>query len=127
MKDGQVDWSQYQNDQDKEFQARAKSYLQDLKKLSDDELMLFDIKLHEQSLEVEKHNSFHGADPALHAAMLREVDRRSIAAGWFLIRWLKPKNYKKWVEHCKQTEDLSLQVAQEIVSRTHPSVTLEPK
>jgi hypothetical protein len=129
MKDGQVDWNQYQDDQNRETQVRAKSYLQDLKKLSDDELMAFDIKLHEESLEIEKRNdlSYHVADPALYAAMLREVDRRSVAAGWFWIRWLKPKNYKKWVGHCRRTEGISLEVAQEVVSRTHPDITLERK
>lgn len=126
-KNDQVDWNQYQSDQNEESQVRAKSYLQDLKKLSDDELMAFEIKLYEEMLEVEKRNnlSYRGADPALYTAIYHEVDRRSIAAGWFWIRWLKRENYKKWVGHRKRTRDISLQVAQEVVSRINPDITLE--
>jgi hypothetical protein len=128
-KNGEFDGNQWQNDQNKEFQMRAKFYLEDLKKLSDEELMAFDITLHEQSLEEAKHNylSYRGADPALYAAIYREVDRRNVAAGWFWRRWRKPLNYKKWVEHCKRTEEMSLQWAQETISRTHPGITLERK
>jgi len=35
-------------------------------------------------------------DAALMIACYREVERRSIAAGWFWKRWLNKKEYKEW-------------------------------
>ena len=49
------------------------------------------------------------SDPALDVALLREVESRRFAAGWFWRRWLKPGEFQKWEEHREALEALSTQ------------------
>lgn len=101
------------------YRLRSRAYEVDLKKLLDDELMQLNIKLSEQTLEEEKHNIAPDRrhDSALTNAIDSEVNRRSIAAGWFWRRWRKPQEHKKWVEHNQQMEQRAYQIIMEVLSR----------
>jgi DNA-directed RNA polymerase subunit RPC12/RpoP len=121
--EGGVDWKALQDDQDKERQRRARAYSEDLKRLSDSELMGFEFDLLQQMLEEEKRNrlGYHLADPALYIAVSSEVHRREFAAGWFWRRWRRPFEYQKWVAHREQMERIASEIALEVISRTQPS------
>jgi hypothetical protein len=55
---------------------------------------------------------YRGSDPALLAAVTKEVNRRFGAAGWFWRRWRKPLyEYKKWEQHQRQKDEIAHQQA----------------
>ncbi|MCH8088623.1 MAG: hypothetical protein IH955_01255 [Chloroflexi bacterium] len=79
-----------------DMRRRIKERQEQLKELPDNELMRLSEGIYD--LPEEKR------DAALMAAAFNEVQRRSIAAGWFWRRWFKRQEYEKWVEHNKTTE-----------------------
>jgi len=102
---------------EKEVQIRAKSYLEDLRKLLDDKLMLLDSRVMTRVI-TEGRRSYleHCGEPdsALFVAVIGEVNRRFTAASWFWRRWLQPSyEYKKWVQHRRQQDEMADQLARE--------------
>ena len=119
MRNGQIDWGQFQRDDMTNRRLRARAYEAELRKLSDDELMQFDIKVVQELLEHEKRNisSARRPDLALMIAICDEVNRRYIIANWLWRSWRKPEEYKKWVEHKKRTGQIAISIAIEMASR----------
>jgi len=85
--------------------------LEDIRKLSDNELMILDSRLTAQVISEDMQSSsdhYRGPDFTLLAAVTNEVNRRFGAASWFWRRWWKsPYEYKKWVQHEQQKNEMA--------------------
>ena len=84
---------------------------EDIRKLSDNELMILDSRLTAQVISEDMQSSsgyYRGPDFTLLAAVTNEVNRRFGAASWFWRRWWKPPyEYKKWVQHEQQKDEMA--------------------
>ena len=56
-------------------------------------------------------------DVALMIACYREVERRSIAAGWFWKRWLNKRQYKEWKDFNERMEAKAARFASEVIQK----------
>ena len=85
--------------------------LEDIRKLSDNELMILDSRLTVQvvSEDVRSYSDHcRESDFTLLAAVTNEVNRRFGSASWFWRRWRKPLyEYKKWVQHEQQKNEMA--------------------
>jgi len=95
--------------------------LEDIRKLSDNELMILDSRLTAQVISEDMQSSsahYRGPDFTLLAAVTNEVNRRFGAASWFWRRWRKPPyEYKKWVQHEQQKDEMARLQATAVGSR----------
>ncbi len=87
-----------------------------LKKLRDEELMQLDNSLWDSFVASESNRELR-PESELFTAVQKEVDRRTFAAGWFWRRLPKPGEYKKWLDHNKETEEKAWRMAREITCR----------
>lgn len=88
--------------------ARAKQ--EELKVLSDDELMQMDDALYDSA------ESFEKVGSALLMAVRNEVERRSWSACWFWRRWWKPEKCDKWLGHRRNHEEKAKRLAMKLLS-----------
>lgn len=102
-----------------EIQTGVRKKQNELKKLTDDELMNLDIKLHESLKQSDQ-------DPLLTIAVYSEVRRRSKAACWIWQRMSHRgrENCKKWLRHLEESEKAAKRLAQEIISKAHPGIEI---
>jgi hypothetical protein len=95
--------------------------LEDIRKLSDNELMILDSRLTAQVISEDMRSysdHYRGPDFPLLAAVTNEVNRRFGAASWFWRRWRKPLyEYKKWVQHEQQKNEMAHRQAIVVGSR----------
>ena len=87
--------------------------LEDIRKLSDSELMILDSRITVQVISEDMRiylGHYRRPDPTLLAAVTNEVNRRFGDAGWFWRRWVKPLyEYKKWRQHQQQKDEMAHQ------------------
>lgn len=108
----QLDWKY----QIKQLQRRIKAKQEELRKLTDDELM----RLHDATFDSMESSLHEGSserpEAATYGAIINEVDRRAMAACWFWRRWRRPDECKKWLEHKRKTEERAQQWVHEKLS-----------
>jgi len=109
-----------QKEWDKTFRLNVEAKQQELKKLTDDDLM----KLHEQLIESYSDSQGY-EDAVLQKAVFRECRRRSWAACWFWRRWRKPAECKKWLAHTDKMGRQATVKIQGILERTTGHSTTE--
>ena len=117
MKDGQIDWNEWNKDYLKTHNACVKAEQNELKKLSDDALMQFYDSILDSSLEAAKGIKVYNTDPTLLMAVNKEVHRRLVFSGWFWRRQRKPDEYKMWVRYIENIKEKAHQIRMEMVSR----------
>ena len=98
-------------DQDKyntELQRRIKEQSVNVRHMPDNELRtVYDKMLDNPDKQ----------DAALMVACYREVERRSIAAGWFWKRWLNKREYKEWKDFNEKMETKAMRLALDSIQK----------
>ena len=98
-------------DQDKyntEFQQRIEKHAVTVRHMPDNELKIVYEKMVDNPDE---------QDAALMVACYREVERRSIAAGWFWKRWLNKKEYEEWKNFDERIEAKATRSALDVIQK----------
>lgn len=92
-------------DQDKynaELQRRIEKHSVSVKHMPDNELrILYDEMLDNPDKQ----------DAALMVACYREIERRTITAGWFWKRWLNKREYNEWKDFNERAEAKAMKFA----------------
>ncbi|MFC1962465.1 hypothetical protein ACFLWB_00455 [Chloroflexota bacterium] len=89
---------------DSDLRGRIKELQQELRRLSDEELM----SAHEKACEESGDGKGNAAQLL---ATMNEVRRRYVAAAWFWRRRRNPDNYQKWVSHERKMELKTTQIS----------------
>ncbi len=89
---------------DSDLRNRIEGLEQELRILSDEELM----SAQEKAL---KESGDGKGNAAQLVAAMNEVRRRHVAAAWFWRRWRNPDNYQKWVSHKRKMDLKATQIA----------------
>jgi hypothetical protein len=97
-----------QNKYNVELQQRIEKYAVSLRHMPDNELRTVYEKMYDNPDK---------QDAALMIACHREIERRSIAAGWFWKRWLNKKEYEDWRDFNKRMEAKAARLALEVIQK----------
>ena len=98
-------------DQDKyntELQRRIEKHTASVRHMPDNELKM----VYEKMLD-----NPDKQDAALMIACYREVERRSVAAGWFWKRWLNKREYKGWRDFNERMEAKAARFALDAIQK----------
>jgi len=89
----------------KDLRLRIKGKQEELRKLTDDELMQLHDAILDSVVSTLHKKREKRPDTAMYGAIISEVDKRAKAACWFWKRWRKPNGCRKWLEHKKHAEE----------------------
>jgi hypothetical protein len=103
--------------------AEITEKMQELRRLSDEDLMTLHLKLTQGQTESElsptgELRSSEPDQPALQAAAYNESRRRYVSSGWIWKRLFNSGRYERWKQHFEQTEDLAEEYVAAIIART---------
>ena len=89
----------------KDLRLRIKGKQEELRKLTDDELMQLHDTILDSVVSTLHKKREERPDTAMYGALISEVDKRAKAACWFWKRWRKPNECQKWLEHKRKSEE----------------------
>jgi hypothetical protein len=100
------------------FFKAVKAKQKEIKTMTDDDLMKLHDRIATSELQAErKRATITAPDPVFSTAIDFEVRRRYVASGWFWRRWLKPYEYRKWLQHVNRHNEIAKEIMQEAISR----------
>jgi hypothetical protein len=107
------DWRDWMEGQ----KLKIKTKQEELKKLTDDELM----ELHNAIWDSFESGQGRQPDSVNMSAVYNEVQKRAWHACWFWRRWRRPNECKKWLEHISKAEEKAKHWSKDWLEAYHKS------